>query len=271
MRFKLLSLILFFLFLPKVIWADTWVVSSYPLAKIWRELFVEEKLYFLAPPKGEFHFLEPSPKDWDSIRKAEFVILVGSEPWAKKVYQFIPKEKVFSLAEPSEKLPDPHLWFDFPRVERLIKNFLNHPKVKEKSYYEKAKERAEDFLKKLRELQGDYKNLSQCRVKEFYSIGHRVFYYLFVNTGIKENSLIRGHHHGEISTRTLKTILTEAKKKGINKILLAEREFAKYKDIFIREGFQVYEVWSGDYEVPGLFLQLMQENLEVFKNLLGCN
>ncbi|MFN4196551.1 MAG: metal ABC transporter solute-binding protein, Zn/Mn family, partial [Caldimicrobium sp.] len=178
--------------------------------------------------------------------------------------------KIFSLANPEEKIVDPHLWFDLNRIERLLKSYLSHPKVQEKPYYEKAKFRVEQFLSKLREIQKGYTALSSCKEKQFYSIGHQVFYYLFKDTGIKEISLIKGTHHGEISTKRLKEIIVEAQRKQIKNILLAEREFVKYKDFFIKEGFQVYEVWTGDYDMPGTFIELMQKNLETFKIILNC-
>ncbi|MFN3504877.1 MAG: metal ABC transporter substrate-binding protein [Caldimicrobium sp.] len=269
---KHIFLFLFCIFyFTKPLLAKEWVVSSYPLAKIWEELFPEEKLYIITPPKGEFHFTEPTTKDWEAIKKAEFVIIVGSEPWAKRVYKLVPKEKIFSLTYAEEKLIDPHLWFDLKRVERLLNYFLSHPMVKEKPYFEKAKLRVEQFLSKLTELQKNYSTLSSCKEKKFYSIGHQVFFYLFKDTGIKEISLIKGHHHGEVSTKRLKEILTDAQRKQIKKILLSEREFIKYKEFFIREGFQVYEVWTGDYDMPGTFIELMEKNLETFKRLLNCS
>ncbi|MFN3406211.1 MAG: metal ABC transporter substrate-binding protein [Caldimicrobium sp.] len=269
---KYFVLFFFWIFLfANSLFAKEWVVSSHPLSKIWAELFSEEKLYVITPPKGEFHFTEPTVKDWEAIKRADFVIIVGSEPWAKRVYKLVPKEKIFSLAKQEEKMIDPHLWFDLNRVEMLLKSFLSHPKVQEKPYYEKAKLRVEQFLSKLRELQKGYSALSTCREKQFYSIGHQVFYYLFKDTGIKEVSLIRGHHHGEISPKRLKEILVEAKRNQVKKMLLAEREFVKYKDFFIKEGFQVYEVWTGDYDMPGTFIELMLKNLETFKIILNCH
>ncbi|MFN3921251.1 MAG: metal ABC transporter substrate-binding protein [Caldimicrobium sp.] len=261
---------LFLFFLNWDLWAQNWVVSSYPLSKICQELFPEERLYFLSPPKGEFHFSEPTFKDWEAIKRAELIILVGSEPWAKKVHNMVPKEKIIALASLGERLPDPHLWFDFNRIEKFIQTLVNHPTVKAKPYYKKANERADNFLKKLSFLQKEYASLSQCKEKEFYTLGHQVFYYLFKDLGIKENSLVKGHHHGEISLKRLKEVLTVAKKRGVKKILLTEKEFVRYKDIFLREGFQVFEAWPGDYDLPGSYLQLMERNLEVFKNLLNC-
>lgn len=267
--FSLLAL--FFLLFVQELWAQNWVISSYPLYKICQELFPEEKLYSLNPSKGEFHFSEPTLKDWKVMKEADLVILAGSEAWAKKVYSLIPREKIIVLASPNESLPDPHLWFDFNRIERFVKNLMAHPTIKAKPYYKKAKERAELFLKRLALLQGEYASLDQCKEREFYNLGHQVFYYLFKDTGIKEIALIKGHHHSEITTKRLKEVIAEAKKRGIKKLLLSEQEFSKYKKFFVKEGFQVFEAWSGDYYLPGNYLELMEMNLKIFKSLLNCS
>lgn len=250
--------------------ADTLVISSYPLYKICQEIFVDERLYLIGPPKGEFHFVEPILKDWETMKKASFVILVGTEPWAKKVYKVIPREKIFALASPEEKLRDPHLWFDFSRIEKLIKQLLSQPQIRENPNYKNIVERAEIFLNKLSNLQREFKNLNFCKEKEVYTIGHEVFYYLLNEAGIKEIALIKGHHHGEISIKRLKEMLLKAKRRGINQILLTEPEFIKYKEIFLQEGFKVFEAWSGDYDLPGNYIELLAKNLEIFKSVLSC-
>ncbi len=267
---SLLAALLILSLFPKRSFTQEWVVSSYPLYKIWKELFPEEPIYLIQPPKGEFHFAEPRPKEWEKIKKAEFVIIVGSEPWAQRVYKITSPEKIFSLSRVGEKTQDPHLWFDLNRVERLLKEFLESSSLKKRPLYPTYLKRTEIFLGKLKHLRENFQELQKCPMKEFYSLGHSVFYYLFKDTVIKEIPLIKGHHHGEISSKKLRELLTLAKEKKIAKIVLTEREFIKHKSFFEREGLEVLEAWSGDYEAPGTFLELIENNLRVFKKLLQC-
>jgi len=270
MRRIVLCLLFFIFFLPYALKAETWVVSSYPLYKIFKEIFPQKELHLLQPPKGEFHFFEPTSRDWEKIKRAEVVAIVGTEPFAKRIYQLAPEERIFSLKEKSERVFDPHLWWDLERLEGRLKAFLNRDLLKRDSNYAIYKERGEAFLKELSLIRQNLRKLSECKQKEIYILGHAVFYYLFKDTGIKENPLISGHHHGEVSPQKLVNFLKTAKAKGIKGILLTDREFLKYKALFEKEGLMVKEVWSGDREVEGSFIELLKKNLQVFKEVLNC-
>jgi len=270
MRKIWLGLFLLLLFFPQGLKAETWVVSSYPLYKIFQEIFPEKKLYLLQSPKGEFHFSEPTPKEWELIKRAEFIILVGTEPFAEKIFRFSSEEKVFSLRDRGESLPDPHLWFDLARVERKLKALLSKKALQSSPDYKKWQERGERFLKELSALRAEYASLSSCKGKEVYVIGHRVFYYLFKETKVKEITLIAGHHHGEITPQKLVNFLKEAKKKGLPGVLLTEREFLRYKGLFEKEGLKVREAFSGDRDAQGTFLEMLRQNLKVLQELLQC-
>jgi len=258
------------LFYPCLLLAETWVVSSYPLYKIFSEIFAEKKLYLIQPPKGEFHFYEPLPKDWEMIKKAELVAILGTEPFAKKVYQLVPENKLFSLKDKDEEVPDPHLWFDLKRLREKLEELMEKRTIKKDPHYLKWKERLQKFLKELTEIESAYASLSQCSKKELYVLGHRVFYYLLKDTGISENSLVVGHHHGEITPKRLRAFLLEAQKKKIKGVLLTEWEYLKYSQILEKEGFKIYKVPTGDQNYEGDFLYLLKFNLKIFQEVLNC-
>lgn len=263
-------LTLFLILVPKILFAGEWVISSYPLFKIMQEIFKEERLHLIQPPKGEFHFADPTPKDWQRVREAELLIIVGTEPWAKKVSKILPSGKIFSLTKTGEKYPDPHLWFDFDRLERALRELTELQVVKAKPLFSTYKKRMEDFLLKLREVKKVYQSLKNCPQREFYSLGHGAFYYLSKEASIKEIPLIKGHHHGEISSKKLREVLQSIKEKRIKAILLTEREFIRYKRTFENEGVEVLEAWTGDFDIPGDYLSLLEDNLKVFKKILNC-
>lgn len=267
--FFIICLWILFLF-PKVALGQRCVVSSYPLFKILQELWPEEKCYLLQTPRGEFHFAEPTPRDLELIKKAELVFIVGTEPWAKRIYNLISKDRIMALSKPSEKISNPHHWFEFNRIYSTLKEFTNHPTLKKSQDYSKVLERQKIFEKNLKTLEEQYQALGKCPKKEFYLLGHRVFSPLFKDTGIKEIPLIKGHHHGEITPKNLQELLLKAKKGGAKVILIGERELIKYKPFFEKEGLEVREVWTGDYDKPGSFIDLMRENLALFKHVLSC-
>lgn len=263
-------LFLILLVFPQRVFAGEWVISSYPIYKICKEIFAEESLYLIQPPKGEFHFSEPGPKDWEKIRSAELLLIVGTEPWAKRVYRFQKKENILTLLREDEKPIDPHLWFDLERVEGFVKTLLNHPSVQRKSNYEKYQKRANEFLVRLNALKQGYSELAKCRKKEFYNLGHQVFSYLFKGSPVREVPLIRGHHHGEPGLKVVREVVAKAKERRVTQIVVTERGFLKHKNFFEREGIEVLEVWSGDWDAPGTFLELLEKNLSVFRRILDC-
>ncbi len=265
----LLILSLFFLFTQNAL-GQRCVVSGYPLFKILQELWPEENCYLLQPQRGEFHFAEPTPKDLEVIKRAELVFIVGTEPWAKKMYRLTSKDKIIGLSKPEERIPNPHLWFDFTRIESALIDFVHHASVKKSPHYEKIKRRLNLFEEDLNLLKEQYRALKNCPVKEYYILGHRVFDYLFKDAGIKEIPLIKGHHHGEVTPRNIQELLLKAKRGGARVVLLGDRELIRYKALLEKEGLEVREVWTGDYNKEGSFIKLMQENLSVFKYTLRC-
>lgn len=267
----LFSLLLALLFTPVKLTAGEWVVSSYPLFKICKEIFAEETLYLIQPPKGEFHFSEPTPKEWQKIRSAELVIIVGTEPWAKRAYKTQKKENIITLLREGEKPVDPHIWFDFERLEKFVRTLLSNPQVQKRPHYSKYQKRAEEFLTRLLSLKQGYLELGKCPKKEIYNLGHRVFYYLFKDSSVKEIPLIKGHHHGEPGIRLVKEVITRAKERKATKIIVTERVFLKHREFFEKEGIELIEVWSGDWDAPGSFLELLEKNLIIFKNILNCS
>ena len=271
-RAKIFILILFitFLFFPLKLRGETWVVSSYPLYKIFSEIFPEKKLYLIQPPKGEFHFYEPLPRDWEMIKRAELVAILGTEPFAKRVYQLVTKERLFSLADRGENLPDPHLWFDLKRLKLKLKNLMEREQLKGDPNYPKWQERMQKFLKDLTGLEKEYTSLSRCKEKELYVVGHKVFYYLLKDQGISEKSLVTGHHHGEVTPKKLKDFLSEAKRKNIKGVLLTEWEYSRYIPLFEKEGLKVFKALTGDQNFEGDFLYLLKYNLDLIRQLLGC-
>lgn len=224
----------------------------------------------IQPPKGEFHFAEPSPREWDRIRKAELVIIVGTEKWAKRVFKIQQRENIISLLREGEKPSDPHLWFDLERVENFIKTLLSHPYVQKRPNYGKYQKRAEEFLARLNLVRLGYTELRKCPKKEIYNLGHGVFYYLLKDSSVREIPLVKGHHHGEPGMRLVRDVIARAKEKKVTKIIVTERIFLKHRGFFEKEGIELIEVWSGDWDAPGTFLELLEKNLNTFRKILEC-
>ncbi|MCD6490027.1 MAG: zinc ABC transporter substrate-binding protein [Thermodesulfobacterium sp.] len=273
-KLKLLCIIVFlvfFSFLAGQLYALEIVVSNSPLEKIIKEIGIEHKIYRLQSEKEDFHFYEPTLSQWKKIQKVDLVILVGTESWAKRVYSLRKNKETLSLADGENKFSDPHLWFDLKRVEKLAKRIINFLIKKENSKKELYQKKLEKFLENLKEIQKEYQELNSCKYKEIYILGHPVFGYLLKGAGIREVTLIKGHHkEGEPSIRILIEIYEKAKaKNGI--VFLTDPEFEKYRNFFEEKGIRVIKLWSGGtYFMAGSYTELLKYNLKNIKKALKC-
>ncbi len=262
MKKKLILIILCFYLLFSILplFAQNFiVVSGYPLLSLVNSLFPKAKIYSILPPKGDFHHYELKPKDLQAIKQADSVILVGSEPWAKRVFS-LKSGKVFSLVTAQEKHQEPHAWFSLERAERLVKELSQFADKKE----------AERVLADIQDLKKEKTKLTSCKNKTFFHLGHRVFTYLVEGTGIEEVPLVTGHQHGEISPGKLMKFLKALEAKGIKRVLVSSSEFRSYENYFKTKGYEVIRAYSGDEPMNMTYQEFIKHNIFAIKKALYC-
>jgi zinc transport system substrate-binding protein len=256
----LITLCFYLLFSFRPLFAqNSIVVSGYPLLSLANFLFPKAKIYSILPPKGDFHHHELKPKDLQAIKQADLVLIVGTEPWAKRVFS-LKSEKILSLGRPEEKLRDPHLWFSLDRVERLLKELSRFAEKKE----------AEKVLAEVQDLKKERAKLASCKNKTFFHLGHPVFYYLVEGTGIEEIPLVPAHQHGEVSPGTLMKFLKALEAKGIKRVLVSSSEFTKYENYFKSKGYEVIHAYSGDEPISLSYQDFIKHNIVAIKKALYC-
>jgi zinc transport system substrate-binding protein len=268
---KIFIIIVLIFFLVKPLYAQRIVVSNQAMEKIVKEVAWDHKIYKLQNEKEDFHFYEPTISQWQKIKTAGLVIIVGTETWAKRVYALRKGKKTLSLLKENEKISDPHLWFDLERVKRLAKDLGDYLSKKEPSKKEVYQKRVKKFIESLEKVQEEYKSLRSCKYKEIFILGHPVFGYLLKYSGIKEITLLRGYHkEGEPSIKTLADLYKRALES--NKVVfLTDPEFERYKKFFEEKGIKVVKLWSGGtYHMPGSYVELLEYNLKNIKKALIC-
>jgi len=263
---------IFFLFLENSLYALEIVVSNSALEKIVREIASDTKVYQLQTEKEDFHSYEPTLSQWQKIKTADLVIIVGTERWAKRVYELRKGKEILSLSKREERFLDPHLWFDLERVKALVKEFTNYVSKKEphkKDFYQKN---AQNFLESLEGIKKDYRELKNCKFKEVYILGHPVFSYLFKDLRIKEITLLKSpHKEGEPSIKALTEMYKKLKAQGIEIVFLVDPEFERYREFFEEKGIKVIKLWSGGtYYMPGSYIELLRYNFVNMKKALKC-
>lgn len=268
--FFLLTIILSVFFVNSS-WSQKVIVSGYALEKIVKEILWDQEITLLQASKIDFHSYEPTPSQWNSLKNAELVIIVGTEPWATKLLSLRKNKITLTLSQNKTHFRDPHLWFDWNAVESLIKTltlYFKNKEPKKASFYEN---RATVFLNQIQEVKTKYQALKRCKEKRIYLLGHPVFYYLLKDFGIEEIAMFKGHiHEGEMSLKTLSQVIAQLKKNKVRVIYYTDPKFEPFKNFFNSQGIKVLKVYSGDLPWEGNFIILLEKNLEKFKIGLQC-
>ncbi|MCS7279629.1 MAG: metal ABC transporter substrate-binding protein [Thermodesulfobacteriaceae bacterium] len=266
-----LLIIILSIFFVNSSWAQKIIVSGYALEKIVKEILLDQEIALLQASKIDFHSYEPTPSQWNSLKNAELVIIVGTEPWITKLLSLRKNKITLTLSQNKTHFKDPHLWFDWNAVESLIKTLIFYFKNKEPKKASLYENRATVFLNQIQKVKTDYQALKKCKEKRIYLLGHPVFHYLLKDFGIEEIAIFKGHiHEGEISLKTLSQIITQLKKNKIKIIYYTDPEFERFKNFFNSQGIEVLKVLSGDLPWEGDFISLLEKNLEKFKIGLQC-
>ncbi len=269
---KIYLIILSLLFFTEKNLALEIVVSNQPLKKIVKELASEHNIYQIQKEGTDFHFYEPTFSDFEKLKNADLVILVGTESWIKKVYLLRKNKKIFVLSKNEYQFLDPHLWFNLERIEKLVKDLTEYLSEKDSSRKSIYQKRMKEFLIGLNKIKKDYENLKYCKYKEIYILGHPVFGYLLKYSGINQIALVKGYHkEGEPSIKTLREMINKIKTKENRMVFLTDPEFERYKDFFEKQKIEVVTLWSGgSYYMAGSYLELLKYNLKNIEKSLGC-
>lgn len=269
----LCSLCFFMIFLITEAYSLNIVVSNSALEKLIKEIVsTKQNVITLQSEKRDFHSFEPTFSQWNLIRNADLVVIVGTEHWATKVYQIRANKPLLSLARGQTRFIDPHLWFDLNRVKRLASDLVQFLEVRDPGNKIFYRERLQQFLKSLNLLEAKFKDLKNCQYKEVYILGHPVFNYLLTPYGIKEKTLIKGHHkEGEPSAKTLTEMLQNIHKRSPKIVFITDPEFENYVSLFESKGVKVVTLWSGGtYRFQGSFTELLDYNLSWLRHALSC-
>lgn len=275
---KIQSLVfIFFLILSlelKEGYSLTIVVSNSPLEKIAKELSQPyHHVISLQTEAKDFHSFEPTPSQWKIINKADLVIIVGTEHWAKRVYTLRANKPLLTLAREQTRFIDPHLWFDLARVKQLVEDLVKFLQIRDPLNAPVYEIRKKQLTSKLEVLERNYARLGLCKYREILVLGHPVFYHLLNKFNIKEVTLIKGHHkEGEPSIKVLTEMLKKAQARDPKVVFLTDPEFERYRNFFEEKGIKVIKLWSGGtYKFEGSFAELLEHNLRNFEYALGCS
>ncbi len=260
------------------------LVSIQPFYDVVREigkgLFRTE---VLIPGEADYHLYELTPEDMKKIARAEIIFVSGIPVggWERKIESVAP-HKVFSLTEgmsilkykgaPAE--PDPHVWLSPKRMLGVAENAFKRLVVIKKESEKILRKNYSHLRKKLLDLNRKYSEiLSRCRFRVIPTV-HPALGYLARDYGLRQIALGQGHAHGGIYPKSLERFIKELRQSRVDFIIEPVGIRSKVSQLLKEEyGIKIYKV--NVKLIPTKkgedYFTIMESNLKVFEEALGCN
>ncbi len=279
------------------------VATLFPLYDFARQVGREKiEVNLLLPPGVEAHAFEPRPADIKRIQDSDIFLFTNKlmEPWVGGLLKgidtrsltIVDTSKGITLLQRSSKHgdeerahadesgnADPHIWLDLSNAMRMVDMIASQFIVKDprdKDFYAKN---ADEYKKKLEELDKKYKNtLSYCRNRVIVHAGHFAFGYLTKRYGITYVSAYKGFSpDAEPTPRRLVEITKNVRKYGVNYIYYEELAAPRVAEVIANETgcgllllHGAHNVTREEMESGVTFISLMEKNLENLKAGLQC-
>ena len=279
------------------------VATLFPLYDFARQVGREKiEVNLLLPPGVEAHAFEPRPADIKRIQDSDIFLFTNKlmEPWVGGLLKgidtrsltIVDTSKGITLLQRSSKHgdeerahadesgnADPHIWLDLSNAMRMVDMIASQFIVKDprdKDFYAKN---ADEYKKKLEELDKKYKNtLSYCRNRVIVHAGHFAFGYLTKRYGITYVSAYKGFSpDAEPTPRRLVEITKNVRKYGVNYIYYEELAAPRVAEVIANETgcgllllHGAHNVTREEMESGVTFISLMEKNLENLKVGLQC-
>lgn len=254
------------------------------------------------PPGTNEHTFEPTQQDMMKLADSDlfFYIGLGLEGFVDNAKKTLANENV-SMIETThgideEKLHastatheheheeddhhhgdvDPHVWLSPVISQDLalsIKNELVKKDAKHKADYEKN---YDALVKKLQQLDNDYKTMAKdAETKEFY-VSHAAFGYIAGTYGLKQVSVAGLNSQDEPSQKELTQIVAQAKKDNIQYILFEQNVSSKLATVIQNDigakdltAHNLSVLTKEDIAAKRDYFSIMEDNLETFKTALS--
>ena len=261
--------------------AEVVIVSVYPFYDVVKELSAGRfDTEVLIPPRADYHLYELSTREILKIHRAKLIFVSGVPlgGWERKV-EALGGDKVVRLAEglvvkTEEGIRiDPHLWLSPRRMVGVARNAYEALSEREPESRELFTKNYKEVLKKLKELDGEYRNaLKSCKFKVL-PIIHPALGYLARDYGLKQLSIGSGDVHGGVSPKELARFVANIKELGIDFIFGIYGVRSKYTDILAEEhGLKVFRI--NVKIIPSEhgkdYFSIMRYNLGILREALRC-
>lgn len=283
------------------------ITTFYPVYEFTKAVAGDKAdITMLMPAGTEPHDYEPSAKDISKISRSDIFIYSSDnmETWVKSLKSSIDekqtqilnashsikmidendelKSEEAELANKEEESSfsstsnyDPHIWLDPENAKEMVKNIskeLIQQDPKNEKYYVK---RTNTYLKKLTELNQDYKTTFKNAKNKTFVTQHAAFAYLAKQYGLTQVAIAGISSDEEPSPKRLAELQTYIKKYDVDTIftesndsskianMLAKETNIKVKGLNPIEGLSKVQIDDGE-----TYLSVMQDNLKSLKTVV---
>jgi zinc transport system substrate-binding protein len=226
----------------------------------------------LVPVGVEPHDWEPTIKDVQQMHKSDFIIIngIGFENW---VDSLIENHYQGTIVDTSKQIPiketDPHIWlnpiFAINQVENISLAFSNLDPENGEYYITNAAK----YSEKLQSLDSKIRtDLTDC--KHDFIAFHDAFSYFADEYDLNQYTIVTTtNSHGEVTAKTLETVILTARELNINIIFSEETVNIKTSQIIANEiGGKVLVLSPLEIVSEDNYISKMTQNLENLKEAL---
>lgn len=250
------------------------VISSfYPLYEF-SKIVGQEKIdaTLLVPVGVEPHDWEPTIKDVQEMQNADLIIIngIGFESWVDNLQDAGYSGDIIDTSNGIQVKPgDPHIWLNPVYAKSQVQNIANafsNSDPANKQYYQSN---AASYIKELESLDSTIrKELSGCN-SDFIAF-HDAFSYFAEEYELNQHTIISStNSHGEVTAKTLESVIITAQKLNIKIIFAEETANTKTSQVIADEIGGIVLVLSPlETASEETYISKMTQNLENLKQSL---
>ena len=253
----------------------------------------------LLPPGAGVHTWQPRPGDIGRLAACDLLVYIGAnlEPWLPGLLKALPGGKVRALevtaglsllkaaadderghGKGPHELLDPHVWLDFEFDARIVKKIADELSRIDPAGRPEFTENADRLAVRLRELDVKFRDgLAACRGRDIVLAGHGAFGYLARRYGLVQTALYGLSPDAQPRPIDLMEAVDFCRQKGVRTIFFENSVSPDLSRTLAREiDGRVLVLHAGhnltrDEQVRDVgFFELMEENLSVLREGLGC-
>ena len=246
----------------------------------------------LLPPGAGVHTWQPRPGDIGRLAGADLLLYIGAdlEPWLPGLLKAIPGGRFrtleasagLSLLETAEEdehgALDPHVWLDFDLDARIAQKIAEELSRIDPAGRDEFRGNADKLAERLRGLDAEFREgLTGCPVRDLVLAGHGAFGYLARRYGLVQTALFGLSPDAQPRPQDLMKAVDLCRKKGIRTVFFENSVPPDLSRTLAREiGGRVLILHAGhnltrEQQDGGVgFFELMEENLKILREGLGC-